>query len=222
MFKCQKNYVHNQFLAQSALLQHFCKSKVEQGRIRIPQGTINYVMIERDKNKVNPSTIVLTHGYGSGLGFFYPNLDALSQVYDRVIAVDWLGMGGSSRLPNTSAVKMKPICSNGMTPTKATEFFIDSFESFRKAMGVKRFVLAGHSLGGYLSAQYALKYHEDLAGLVLISPVGVPKLPEPDRIMQSHELSWGMRLLDGAWRYNFTPQVPRHCFPSSSFTRHIS
>ena len=42
--------------------------------------------------------IVMTHGFGSGLAMFYRNLDDLSaRSGRRVYAVDWLGMGRSSR-----------------------------------------------------------------------------------------------------------------------------
>lgn len=50
-------------------------------------------------NKSNGKDIVLCHGFGAGLGFFYRNyaaLLALPQV-GRVLAPDWLGMGRSSR-----------------------------------------------------------------------------------------------------------------------------
>ena len=38
--------------------------------------------------------------------------------------------------------------------------------------------LVGHSLGGYLSARYAIAYPDRVEKLVLLSPVGVPELPE--------------------------------------------
>jgi cardiolipin-specific phospholipase len=42
--------------------------------------------------------IVMTHGFGSGLAMFYRNLEDLStRSGRRVYAVDWLGMGRSSR-----------------------------------------------------------------------------------------------------------------------------
>ena len=40
------------------------------------------------------------------------------------------------------------------------------------------FILAGHSLGGYLSTQYVLKHPENIDKLILLSPVGVPEKPE--------------------------------------------
>jgi pimeloyl-ACP methyl ester carboxylesterase len=35
------------------------------------------------------------HGYGLGLAFFFANYDALLPHFNRIIAVDWLGMGAS-------------------------------------------------------------------------------------------------------------------------------
>jgi pimeloyl-ACP methyl ester carboxylesterase len=35
------------------------------------------------------------------------------------------------------------------------------------------FYLAGHSFGGYLVGNYALKYHKHIKKLVLLSPVGI-------------------------------------------------
>lgn len=43
--------------------------------------------------------VVLCHGFGAGLGFYYKNLGHLSRYLKdaRVYAIDWLGMGQSSR-----------------------------------------------------------------------------------------------------------------------------
>lgn len=52
--------------------------------------------------------------------------------FDRVISMDWLGMGGSSRPRCGAAPRLSLLsgwCSaNTMDPTKATDFFIDSLE----------------------------------------------------------------------------------------------
>ncbi len=42
-------------------------------------------------------TLILLHGYGAGLGMFFTNYSQLCETYDRVIAIDWMGMGGSKR-----------------------------------------------------------------------------------------------------------------------------
>lgn len=36
--------------------------------------------------------------------------------------------------------------------------FVETIEGFRKAIGFEKFYLAGHSLGGYISLGYSLKY----------------------------------------------------------------
>ena len=38
--------------------------------------------------------------------------------------------------------------------------------------------MCGHSLGGYVSSVYALKYENELEKLILLSPVGIPKKPD--------------------------------------------
>ena len=38
--------------------------------------------------------------------------------------------------------------------------------------------MAGHSMGGYVSTCYALRYPEEIHKLLLLSPVGVPEKPE--------------------------------------------
>lgn len=109
-------------------------------------------------------------GYCSGVGIFARNLDVLSQHF-RVYCVDWLGCGASS----------KPKFPIKGTVEQAESFFVDSLEMWRQRMGdtlSKPFILMGHSLGGYLSAAYASKYPENIEQLVLVSPVGIPRVPE--------------------------------------------
>jgi len=109
--------------------------------------------------------LVLVHGFGAGIGFWCGNIDALSQRY-TVYAMDMLGFGRSSR--------PKPTFKN---PEQAEEFFVSSIEGWAQSVGLKRFVLLGHSLGGYVSACYALKHHERIAHLILADPWGVPAKP---------------------------------------------
>jgi pimeloyl-ACP methyl ester carboxylesterase len=47
-------------------------------------------------SKDNAPTLVMVHGYGASQGFFFRNFDALASRF-RVIAIDQLGWGGSSR-----------------------------------------------------------------------------------------------------------------------------
>jgi len=78
--------------------------------------------------------------------------------------VDFLGQGLSSRPTYTLTDTVESI-----------GFFVDSLEKWRQALGLKKFNLAGHSLGGYLAAHYAMKYPEYVSKLSLISAAGITK-----------------------------------------------
>ncbi|CCH42227.1 hypothetical protein BN7_1771 [Wickerhamomyces ciferrii] len=115
--------------------------------------------------------VVLVHGYGAALGFFYKNFDSLTEKHGMNLhALDLLGYGLSSRpkLPKFNEISLKDV-------ETVENFFINSIESWRKAKKIDKFKLIGHSFGGYLSAVYALKYPEHVSKLILISPVGVER-----------------------------------------------
>lgn len=127
---------------------------------------------------VAPSPAVILHGYGAGLGFFFLNYPALAQWAGRrgasVYAVDWLGMGRSGRVPFTVKAKRDDVAGR---VTEAESFFVDSLEQWRIKMGLEKMTLVAHSLGGYFSVVYALKYPTRVSKLVLLSPAGVPHNP---------------------------------------------
>jgi cardiolipin-specific phospholipase len=66
--------------------------------------------------------------------------------------------------------------------TEAENFFVDSLESWRSQVGLEKMTLVGHSLGGYLSVAYALRYPERVSKLVLLSPAGVPRDPNATEV----------------------------------------
>lgn len=43
---------------------------------------------------------------------------------------------------------------------------------------LSNFILAGHSFGGYTCGLYASKYHRYIKKLLMLSPAGVPVMPE--------------------------------------------
>jgi len=154
-------------------------------------------------------TIVMAHGFGSGLGFFYSNIDPLlaSDKVSRVLLFDWLGMGGSDRPPTKASprIPLIPCCDSRFSTTQAVDFFIDSFEAWVKAQKLDNFTLVAHSLGGYAAARYALKYPGRLNNLILASPVGFPTHPT-DSLNRSELDSVGLKLIDTLWSKNVTPQ----------------
>lgn len=65
----------------------------------------------------------------------------------------------------------------------------------------------GHSLGGFLSTKYALKYPTHIKALALISPVGLPSPPTGvDEESNPIELSKRLAFIQAAWAANVTPQ----------------
>ncbi|KAL8651961.1 MAG: hypothetical protein Q9226_004470 [Calogaya cf. arnoldii] len=124
-------------------------------------------------DETHEQNLVMLHGYGAGLGFFYKNFEGLSRVPGwTVYALDLLGMGRSSRPPFRVHAKDRQ-----KSITEAEDWFVDALEEWRVKRKIDRFTLLGHSLGGYMAVAYALKYPGHLNKLILASPVGIPEDP---------------------------------------------
>ena len=133
---------------------------------------LNEFSVERLGEHVE-NNLVMLHGYGAGLGFFYRNFESLSRAEGwKVFALDLLGMGRSSRPPFKINAKDK-----AGKIEEAESWFVDALEEWRIKRGLDTFTLLGHSLGGYLAIAYALKYPGHLNKLILASPVGIPEDP---------------------------------------------
>jgi cardiolipin-specific phospholipase len=136
------------------------------------QRALNEFSVERTGEEVEENLVML-HGYGAGLGFFYKNFEGLSRVKGwKIYALDMLGMGRSSRPP----FKIHAKDQQGKI-LEAENWFIDALEEWRILKKIDKFTLLGHSMGGYMAVAYALKYPGHLNKLVLASPVGIPEDP---------------------------------------------
>ncbi|KAJ3917640.1 alpha/beta-hydrolase [Lentinula edodes] len=135
----------------------------------------------------SPPPAVMLHGYGAGLGFYFNNFLPMAQWAARhnssVYALDWLGMGRSSRPPFHIKASKKDIPAR---VAEAESFFVDSLEDWRQQMHLEKMTLIGHSLGAYFSVVYALKYPQRVERLILLSPAGVPR--GPDHTVPSSEV----------------------------------
>ncbi|KAF8461691.1 Alpha/Beta hydrolase protein, partial [Kalaharituber pfeilii] len=134
--------------------------------------SINEFAITRTGEEKQEDLVIL-HGYGAGLGFFYRNFDTLSRRPGwKMWALDLLGMGRSSRPPFKIHATDKDA-----KIREAEDWFIDALEEWRVKRGIDRFTVVGHSLGGYLATAYTLKYPGRIKKLILASPVGIPEDP---------------------------------------------
>jgi cardiolipin-specific phospholipase len=133
---------------------------------------LNEFSVERVGEEVEENLVML-HGYGAGLGFFYKNFEGLSRVKGwKLYALDMLGMGRSSRPPFKVHAK-----DQAGKISEAENWFIDALEEWRVLKKIDKFTLLGHSMGGYMAVAYSLKYPGHLNKLILASPVGIPEDP---------------------------------------------
>lgn len=138
--------------------------------------------------------LVLLHGYMNGAAYFYRNFAGLSHHFPTVYSLDWLGWGLSSRPSQLVS-----------TPSVQTteDVFCESLEAWRKENKIDKMVLAGHSMGGYLSVAYAERFPQHVEKLVLLSPVGVPEQPPPGWIDRRKDQSFSTRMMFATFRYLF-------------------
>lgn len=138
---------------------------------------INTLEFSSPETKNSKEAVVVMHGYAAALGFFFRNWDSVARSADatgrKTYFLDWLGMGLSSR-PNPSLLAAPAGAPMETRVSRAEHFFLSSLEAWRASEGIERMVLVGHSLGGYLSTAYALRYPERVSALILVSPAGIP------------------------------------------------
>lgn len=104
--------------------------------------------------------VVLVHGASGNLNDLRLALGDRLAVNRRVILVDRPGHGWSDR-PGGIA---------DASPARQAALILEALDH----MGIERFVLLGHSLGGAVASALALAWPDRVAGLVLLAPVTHP------------------------------------------------
>jgi pimeloyl-ACP methyl ester carboxylesterase len=93
--------------------------------------------------------LVFVHGYAASGALFYRTYQHLKEHF-CVLMIDMIGMGGSSRPENFDK------CTK---PQQCIDYFLNYMEKWRIAMGnLTGFYIAGHSFGGFIVGNYALKF----------------------------------------------------------------
>ena len=112
--------------------------------------------------------LVMIHGFGAGFLQFYKNLDHL-HTHRRLLALDIPGFGRSTRVPFSPDAE------------RAEEEMVGHLETWRRVMGLKHFVLLGHSLGAFLACSYSIRHPSRVQHLILVDPWGLwPPLSEEE------------------------------------------
>lgn len=111
-----------------------------------------------------PGTILFVHGLGSYLPAWKNNITELSKHY-RCIAIDLPGYGKSSKENYEGSMR----------------FYAKIIREFCDQLGLKKIVLAGHSMGAQISIVAALAYPDLVDRLVLASPAGFETFNKGER-----------------------------------------
>ena len=120
----------------------------------------------------NGRTVVLLHG-GSYYGWYWEHtIEALRAEGYRVVVVDRLGWGRSS----------KPILPYSLN------LFAANTRAILDHLGIGEVAVVGHSIGGQDASRYAFLYPETTTHFVMVNPVGISDSREG---REWREPSWG-------------------------------
>ncbi|HJW15162.1 MAG TPA: proline iminopeptidase-family hydrolase [Thermoanaerobaculia bacterium] len=98
--------------------------------------------------------LILHGGPGASHDYFLPHLLPLARGH-RVVFIDERGSGRSQKLEDAKLYTV--------------ENMVEDAEAVRRALGLGRIALLGHSYGGVVAQAYALKYPANLSRLLLCS-----------------------------------------------------
>src|SRR5215471_14617252 len=121
--------------------------RMEEGFVDSSGVLIYYKVIGRG------APLMIVHGGpGASHDYLLPYLLPLARTH-RLIFIDERGSGRSERLENAAMYTV--------------ETMVEDVEAVRKALGLGRISLLGHSYGGVLAQAYAFKYQQNLTHLIL-------------------------------------------------------
>ncbi|WII71378.1 alpha/beta hydrolase [Bdellovibrio sp. 22V] len=114
--------------------------------------------IDIPAGRPSDKVIVLLHGKNFPGAYFEQVILGLNQEGYRVIVPDQIGFGKSSK-PGYYQYSFQTLAQN----TK----------NLLQSLGVEKFNLLGHSMGGMVATRFALMYPESVTKLFLVNPIGL-------------------------------------------------
>jgi len=157
--------------------------------------TVKVVAQDANRDTSDKPPLLLVHGFGGGLGLWTKNYAQLSRDF-TVYAIDVPGFGRSSK---------HDFGWRTLTHEKATDFFVESVHDWVQEMKLGRLSVLGHSMGGFIAANYAVRYPEQLDHLFLVCPFGVQKPESPG----DDPNSLPKRLKRASWKFQMLIHTAR-------------
>ncbi len=158
-----------------------------------------YMDVPATSGMTERGVVVLFHGKNFSGAYWKTTIEALTAKGYRVIVPDQIGFGKSDK-PERYQYSFQTLAHN-------THRLLES-------LGIERFALVGHSMGGMLATRYALMHPKQVERLTLVNPIGledwkldVPYLPvetwyegelskTPDKIKGYMQKNY----FDGTWK----------------------
>jgi proline iminopeptidase len=115
--------------------------------------SVNGARLWYESEGTGPALVLISGGPGISHDYFHPYFSSLANSY-RVVYFDALGRGKSDRANSPKEYTLSRD--------------VDDLEGLRKALGLGRINLLGHSYGGVVAQAYALRFPAFLQRLILV------------------------------------------------------
>lgn len=149
--------------------------------VMLPDGASAHI---RDEGNPEGPVLVLVHGSNASLHTWEPWVEELGGSY-RIISMDLPGHGLTGRVPGDDYTR------EGMTA------FV---HEVLKTLHVRRFAIAGNSMGGGIAALYTLEYPESVSALILVDAAGIPVQRDDDDVPLAFRVA-NMPVVSNVMRY---------------------
>ena len=162
-------------------------------RITLNRLTVSY----NDYGPENAPVIIFIHGFPFNKSMWDGQMNLLKDNY-RVIAYDIRGHGNSDPGSDDFSV----------------ELFVNDFLRFIKKLGIKKSILCGLSLGGYIALNAVLKNPDRFDGLILNDTQCIADTPE----IKENRCTAIIRIMKNGVEH-YADEIIKNLFASETFTK---